>query len=74
MSLNQSKWTQMTLNVPQWAQTRWMQSTSAQTIVECLPVMYVSLKDMLKISKQFKKNNQKALLWPIFIRLLRHAL
>ena len=51
-----------------------MQPISAQTIVKCLPVMHVSVKDMLRILKQFKNNNQKALLWPIFIRLLRHTL
>ena len=51
-----------------------MQPVSAQTIVKYLPVMHVSVKDMLQVLKQFKNNNQKAFLWPIFIRLLRHAL
>ena len=51
-----------------------MQPVLAQAIVKCLPVMHVSVKDMLRILKQFKNNNQKALLWPIFMRLLRHAL
>ena len=49
MSLNQSKRAQMTLNVPKWPQMRWMQPISAQTIVKCLPVMHVSVKDMLRI-------------------------
>ena len=29
---------------------------------------------MLRILRECKSNNQKALLWPIFQRLLRHAL
>ena len=51
-----------------------MQPISAQTIVKCLPVMHVSVKDMLRILKQFKNNNQKALLWPVSIKLLRRTL
>ena len=39
-----------------------------------LPLMHVSVKDMLRILKQFKSNNQIALLWQIFIRLLRHPI
>ena len=50
-----------------------MQPVLAQAIVKCLPVMHVSVKDMLRILKQFK-NNQKGLLWPIFMRLLRYTL
>ena len=49
-------------------------TTSGEGLVKHLPVKYVSPKDMLRILKECKNNNQKALLWPIFIELLRHAL
>ena len=49
------------------------QPQSGQGFVKYLPVMHASVRDMLRILKQFK-NNQKVLLWPIFVTLLRHAL
>ena len=49
------------------------QPQSGQGFVKYLPVMHPSVRDMLRILKQCK-NNQKALLWPIFIAFLRHAL
>ena len=49
------------------------QPQSGQGFVKYLPVMHASVRDMLRILKQCKNNNQKALLWPIFITLLRHA-
>ena len=49
------------------------QPQSGQGFVKYLPVMHASVKDMLRILKQCR-NNQKALLWPIFVTLLRHAL
>ena len=51
-----------------------LKTTSGEGFVKYLPVKHVSVKDMLRILKECKNNNQKALLWPIFIRLLRHAL
>ena len=74
MSLNQSKWAQMTLNTPKWPQISLKQPQSGQDFVKCLPVMYANVRDMLRILKQCKNNNQKALLWPTFVTLLRHAL
>ena len=64
----------MTLNKPKWPQMSWKQPQSGQGFVKYLPVMHVSVKDMLRILKQCKNDNKKALLWPFFIRLLRHAL
>ena len=51
-----------------------LKTTSDEGFVKYLPVKYVSVKDMLRILRECKSNNQKALLWPIFLRLLRHAL
>ena len=64
----------MTLNKPEWPQMSWKQPKSGQGFVKYLPVMHVSVKDMLRILKQYKNNNKKVLLWSIFIRFLRHAL
>ena len=50
------------------------QPQSGQGFKKYLPVMHVSVRDMLRILMQCKNNNQKALLWPIFVILLRHAL
>ena len=51
-----------------------LKTTSGEGFVKYLLVKHVNVKDMLRILKECKNNNQKALLWPIFIRLLRHAL
>ena len=53
---------------------RELKTTSGEGFVKYLPVKHVSIKDMLRTLKECKNNNQKALLRPIFIGLLRHAL
>ena len=45
------------------------QPQSGQSFVKYLLVMHVSVRDMLRILKQCKNNNQKAQLWQIFITL-----
>ena len=63
----------MMLNKPKWPQMSLKQPQSGQGFVKYLPVMHACVKDMLRILKQCR-NNQKALLWPIFITLLRRTL
>ena len=55
--------------------TLWqLKTTSGEGFVKYLSVTHFSVKDMLRILKEYENNNEKALLCPIFIRLLRHAL
>ena len=51
-----------------------LKATSGEGFVKYLVVKHDSVKDMLRILKECENNNQKVLLWPIFMRLLRHAL
>ena len=51
-----------------------LKTASGEGFVKYLSVKHVSVKDTLRILKQCKNNNQKALLCPIFITLLRHTL
>ena len=65
----------MTVNNPnKLPQMNWKQPQSGQDFLKYLPVMHGSVKDMLRILKQCKNNNQKALLCPIFVRLSKHSL
>ena len=52
----------------------WAENNLSEGFLKYLPVKHVSVKDMLRILKECKNNNQKALLWSILIRLLRLTL
>ena len=49
----------------------WKDPKPGQVSVKCIPVIHVSVRQMLRISKQckiFQNNSKRALFWPIFIR------